>query len=103
MLFSVISYSFDQLYVSLAYCSIQQNIKSSNYFSIPGCHDVSTDKQSRQKCINKVIIRCAFSIESYFIRQLLVKNFCEIFARAPRVVAPLNWSTFLKVVKGLLC
>ena len=91
MLFSVISYSFDQLYVSLAYCSIQQNIKSSKYFSIPGCHDVSTDKQSRQKVHQLVIIRGALSIESYFIRQLLVKNVCEIFAHAPRVVAPLKW------------
>ena len=80
ILFSVNSYSFDQLYVSLAYCSIQQNMKSSNYFLFPGCHDVSTRQAIKTKVINKVIIRGAFSIESYFIRQLLVKNFCEIFS-----------------------
>ena len=78
-------------------------MKSSNYFLFPGCHDVSTRQAIKTKVINKVIIRGAFSIESYFIRQLLVKNFCEIFARAPRVVAPLKWSTFVKVVlKGAL-
>ena len=76
-------------------------MKSSNTVLFPGCHDVRTRQAIKQKCINKVIIRGAFSIESYFIRQLLVKNFCEIFARAPRLVAPLNWSTFGKVVKGL--
>ena len=76
MLFSVNSYSFDQLYVSLAYCSIQQNMKSSNYFLFQVVMMYQQDKQARQKCINKVIIRGAFSIESYFIRQLLVKNFC---------------------------